>query len=563
MLDFIAVRGKIKTRTTRYSLLLKDLCVLTYSSVAIALNGNEFPKLKPSLYNCFMQRSPSLKSSSSFPQPIDRAAIALLVVLLLLIGLLLWGGDRTAPRVRDFTWDNQQIGADDTAFILQFSRPMDHASVEKNLKIEPPLPGKFSWAGRRMAYTLTLPAPYGSDYQIRLENAQDYFTQRGTQRAPIQPFQASFRTRDRAFVYIGTQGTETGRLVLENLSKQEHLILTPADLVVNQFKPYPLGDRILIAATPRAAQPQGILEQKLYRVATGIQSQPPVQLDAGAATTPAISFEAQPPGTVELVLDNTAYQNLKFDLSANGNIIVVQRVSRTDPADFGPWVLQDGQPPEALRGQPGGDFLITPDSESLAIAQGQGLAILPLQPDAQPLDFLPKYGMVLAFSRDGSLAAMVKFNTDSTRSLFLVTNQGVQKELLRITGSIFAAQFDPGKQILYGLFSKLIPGETYQEQPYLAAIDLKTNKMTPLVDLPNQRDVQFSLAPDGLAILYDQVTESTQIESTANPNPVRNQGGKAIANSKLWLLPINTESPTTILKPEPLPFTGIHPRWLP
>jgi len=507
-----------------------------------------------------MQRSPSLKSSPSFPQPLDRVAITLLVVLLVLIGLLLWGGDRTAPRVRDFTWQNKQIGADDTAFILGFSRPMDHASVEKNLKIDPPLPGKISWAGRRMAYTLMMPAAYGSEYQVRLENAQDYFIQKGTQRTPIQPFQASFRTRDRAFAYIGTQGEEAGRLVLDNLSKQEHVILTSADFVVNQFKPYPLGDRILVAATPRSAQSQGVLEQKLYRVATGIQVEsPPVQLDAQVSGNSIIAFPVVAAGTTELVLDSTAYQNLKFDLSADGKIIVVQRVSRTDPADFGPWILREGQPPEALRGQPGGDFLITPDSDSLAIAQGQGLAILPLQPDAAPLNFLPKFGMVLAFSRDGSLAAMVKFNTDQTRSLFLVTNQGVQKELVRTTGSILSAQFDPTKQILYGLLSELIPGETYQEKPYLAAIDLKTNKLTSLINLPDQRDSQFSLAPDGLAILYDQVTASAHSDSAA----IRNQAGRAIANSKLWLLPINTASPTPSLKPELLPFAGIQPRWLP
>lgn len=504
-----------------------------------------------------MQRSPSLKSSPSFPQPLDRVAITLLVVLLALIGMLLWGGDRTAPRVRDFTWQNKQIGAEDTAFILGFSRPMDQASVEKNLKIEPPLPGKVSWAGRRMAYTLTLPAAYGSQYQIQLQDAQDYFVKKGTEHASIQPFQASFRTRDRAFVYIGTQGEEAGRLVLENLSEQQHLVLTPADLVVNQFKPYPLGDRILIAATPRAAQSQGVLEQKLYRVATGIQVEsPPVQLDAQANGT-ITPFPAAATGTTELVLDSTAYQNLKFDLSADGKIIVVQRVSRTDPADFGPWVLRDGKPPEALRGQPGGDFLITPDSDSLAIAQGQGLAILPLQPDAIPLNFLPKFGMVLAFSKDGSLAAMVKFNTDRTRSLFLVTNQGVQKEILQTTGSIFAAQFDPAKQVLYTLLSELIPGETYQEKPYLGAIDLKTNKLTPLIDLPNQRDIQFSLAPDGLAILYDQVTESVPAE----PASISGQANRAISNS-IWLLPINAGS-TASLKPEPLPFAGIQPRWLP
>jgi len=106
------------------------------------------------------------------------------------------------------------------------------------------------------------------------------------------------------------------------------------------FWPYPLGDRILVAATPRAAQAQGVLEQKLYRVATGIQVEsPPAQLDAQVDGKPITAFPIAAAGTTELVLDSTAYQNLKFDLSADGKVIVVQRVSRTDPADFGPWIL--------------------------------------------------------------------------------------------------------------------------------------------------------------------------------------------------------------------------------
>ncbi len=90
--------------------------------------------------------------------------------------------------------------------------------------------------------------------------------------------------------------------------------------------------------------------------------------------------------------------------------------------------------PKRLESQPGGDFTITPDSQAVAVAQGQGAAILPLQGDAsKPLDFLPQFGLVQAFSKDGSQAAMVKFNTDYTRDLFLVTNQGVQKQLLKTT----------------------------------------------------------------------------------------------------------------------------------
>lgn len=494
-----------------------------------------------------------------FPQPLDRWAILLMVILSLVIGVLLWGGDRTAPRVREFSWQNKQIGAEDAAFILTFNRPMDQASVEANLRIEPKLDGKTSWAGRRMAYTLKNPAPYGTAFKVELQGARDRFTQ-AAQRAAIQPFNAQFRSRDRAFAYIGVSGEEAGRLILYNLSQQQKLVLTPKDLVVMEFEPYPQGDRILFAATQRTATPQGLLEQQLYTVTTGIHIDPPAQLDGKDESTYVPSKD--PAAKVELVLDSKDYQNLKFDLAANGQIIVVQRVNRKDPADFGPWLLKAGSAPQALKGEPGGDFLITPDSESLAISQGQGLAILPLQPNAKPLDFLPKFGTVLNFSRDGSLATMVKFNTDRTRSLFLVSNQGTQKELLRTTGSILNAQFDPNKQILYCLLTELITtGDIYREEPYLAAIELKSEKLIPLVMLPDQRDVQVSLAPDGLAILFDQTSEAVQ-ETETSGEKIRNNAGKIIADSRLWVLPleggINTKP-----RPEALPLPGLRPRWLP
>lgn len=507
-----------------------------------------------------LSRSNSAAPRPSFPQALDRAAIALMLLLSVLIGVLLWGGDHTAAQVRQFSWQDKQVGADDTAFILNFNRPMDQPSVEQNLKVQPPLPGKISWAGRRMAYTLTMPAPYGTQFQVQLENAKDRFAS-GASRTVVKPFSAKFQTRDRAFTYIGTQGDEEGRLVLYNLTTDQKLILSPSELVVMDYKFYPLGDRILFAASPRTNQSQGLLEQQLYTVTTGIHITPPQQLDGDpiiAAVRP-----DQPPGQIERILDNTTYQNLKFDLSADGKIIVVQRVNRQDPGDFGPWIVRQGEDPQPLKGQPGGDFLITPDSDALAIAQGQGLALLPLYPDAKPLDFLPKFGMVLNFSRDGSLAAMLKFNADRTRSLFLVTNQGVQKELLKITGSILSAQFDPTRQTLYCVLTDLVLGETYQETPYLGAIDLKTSKLTRLLSLPGERDVQVSLSPDGLAILFDQATTVVPGMQVAG-TPLRTTEGKTIADSRLWFLPVPTSAePNVKPEPESLPLAGLRPRWLP
>ncbi|HIK13838.1 MAG TPA: Ig-like domain-containing protein [Leptolyngbyaceae cyanobacterium M33_DOE_097] len=499
-------------------------------------------------------RSPA---SSNFPQPLDRVAVIWMVALSLCIGLLLVVGAQTAPRVRNFSWQTHQVGAEDTAFILTFNRPMDTASIEQNLKITPPLPtpGKVSWAGRRMAYTLSAPAPYGKEFQVTVEGGRDRF---GGDGSVMQPFVGQFRTRDRAFAYIGVKGEEAGRLILFNFKDQQKQILTPSNLTVMDFQPYPLSDRILFAAVERRPEPVGLTEQKLYSVSTGIQIEPPPSVRGAPALPPA---KQEPAGKLELVLDNTDYQNLKFDLAPNGQIVVVQRASRKNPSDFGPWVIREGKAAEPLGGDPGGDFLITPDSDALAIAQGQGLAIVPLEPDAKPLDFLPKFGVVLNFKRDGSQAAMVKFNTDRTRSLFLVTNQGTEKELLRTQGSINKAVFDPTGQYLYCLLTELkIQGELYQEDPYLAVVDLKTGKETPLVKMPNQADVQMSLSPDGLGILFDQtVSQQTVGSGAANTT----SDGRSVTDSRLWFLPVNPKQPTAKPELESLPLPGLQPRWMP
>jgi len=463
---------------------------------------------------------------------------------------------------------------------MAFSRPMDQASVEQNLQIEPPLSGKLSWAGRRMAYTLDTPAPYGQSFAVKLDKARDRFSPTDDRRTQIRPFTGKFRSRDRAFAYLGVQGEESGRLILANLTQQNQAILTPANLVVMDFKLYPNGDKILFSATERNSQSKGQLDQQLYTVTTGLLFEDaPSLTGATTGTTPGATpnrpVESPPPaGEVTLILDSKTYQNLKFDLSPNGQTIAVQRVKRDDPADYGLWIIQAGAAPQKVNAEAGGNFLIAPDSQSLAMSQGQGMAILPLATEAQTLDFLPKYGVILNFAKDGSAAAMVKFNVDPvnpTRSLFLVTNQGLEQKLLTTDGSILEATFDPALQTIYCLYTKRLAGEVYQEQPYIAAIPLpkgQPEKATEapewfdLLQLPMQRDIQISLAPDGLGILFDQIeADGSQGESHA----LRNTEGKAITASQLWLLPLlhDKNGIPTPADPQPLQLAGLRPQWLP
>ena len=512
--------------------------------------------------------------------PLDRLALIVMAVLTLALALLIFSGDHATARVRDFSWQDRRVGAEDRAFLMTFSRPMDPVSVEENLALDPPLPGKVSWAGRRMAYTLTDPLPYGQSFTLRLDQARDRFSAQGEDSGRFQAFEAGFQSRKRAFVYIGTAGDEANRLVLADLDQQERVILTPKTLSVLAFQPYTLGDRILFSAID-AAEPDGLLSQQLYTVTTGIAPRPPQDL---LGEPPPFWKRLLPevteatPGELSLVLDNRDYQNLKFDLSADGQTIVVQRVNRDDPADFGPWVIPAGKAPYPLDTDPGGDFLIAPDSQSLVLLQGEGTAILDLSPEStrgpqQPLDFLPNYGQVLDIAANGSAAAMVNFNQNDpekrfTESLFLVTSQGDEEELLRVSGSIRDAQFDPSRRFLYVLASEQVDSRRrnaldvgeYTEQPLLLAIDLEAKAMTKLATLPQQPNLHMSLAPDGRSLLLDvaHLDPETDAEEDANSDADLGPG--------LWYLPLFTaanQTAPTLDAPEQFPFQGLQATWLP
>ncbi len=476
----------------------------------------------------------TFKSST---QPIDKVAIALIIFLTVIIGLLIWGdrfySDRyifyTGPKVSHFSWNDKIIGGEDRAFILTFNRPMDRASVEQNLAITPTLTGKISWSGLKLAYTLDAPAPYGETYQVSLAGAKDGFNNR-EQSQSIQPFEAEFRTRDRAFAYVGTQGEEKGRLVLFNWTQQQKELLTPENLTVFDFQPYPQGDRLLFSAADSQLGMEGIQHLKLYTVTTGLNSQQ------------ANSSDPQ----IELILDAQKYQNNKFDLAQDGKTIVVQRINRNDYNNYGLWKITADKSPQLITEEQVGDFLITPDSQAVAAAQGEGIALLPLKTNAESLDFIPSFGQVLDFTADGTGAAMINYNTDNaklryTRSLFYVTNQGIQKELLNTDGSIQDCQFDPDATYLYCWLTELEKGEEYIEKPYLAKINLQTEAATTLVSLPKYQDSQLSVAPDGLGILYQQ---SLTLPATT---------------SNIWLLILADQQQIA----EPLPFVGLHPQWLP
>ncbi|MFK8182076.1 MAG: hypothetical protein AB8B99_01790 [Phormidesmis sp.] len=528
----------------------------------------------------------TMKARKASQQPLDSAARRMMLAMGVSIAVMLLLGSQALLQVRSFSWQGKAVSPEDVAFLLTFTRPVVPESVEKNLQIEPKLSGKFSWAGRKMAYTLSVPAAYGETYTVSLPEADSLIGEVG-----FEPFEATFRTRDRVFAYIGAEGEENGRIVLFNLTEKKKTLLTPEEQRVMDFKVYPERDRILYSAIPQNNQDNSLLAaSQLYTITTGLDENP--LPPAWKFWEPKQTIAAA--GEIETLLTSENYQNLKFDLAPNGEVIVVQRVNKENPADFGPWVLTQGEPPRKLETEPGGDFTIAPDSASLLLQQGQGTAIIALgqssnaesnssednspegnnsqQPQTteasdELLDFLPDYGQTLDIANDGSAAALVNFNQDDpdkrfTQSLFLVSNQGKETQLLQTEGSIISAQFNENNDILYCLINKLIADEEeeFLVMPYLTAINIKTGKATTLIEMPPQSDITVALSPDGLAILFDEaLANETQAIEESFEGPTH----------RLWLLPLfstleeRLAGAPTPLPPSELEIAGRNPTWLP
>jgi hypothetical protein len=276
--------------------------------------------------------------------PLDRVALVLMAGLLVLAALLVLLGDHAGARVQQFSWQERSVGAENVAFTLTFTRPMDPDSVEANLQITPDLPGRVSWAGRRLAYTLDAPIPYGESYAVTVPEARDRFSDADDE-MQFEPFEGTFQSRDRAIAYIGSEGEAAGRLMLSNFSQETGATaLTPPDWQVLDFEPYPLGDRILVSAIPVADTEPATTPPAaaLYAVATGLAPLPPEDTVDSDRT---VSFAPGERGAVTPILGSNGYQNLAFDLSPDGQTIVVQRVNQANPADFGPWVITEDSAP--------------------------------------------------------------------------------------------------------------------------------------------------------------------------------------------------------------------------
>ncbi len=96
---------------------------------------------------------------------------------LVVLGLVLYNAtlvDRRPPSVTGVSL-SATVGGDDrlaqtvTAIDIAFSEPVDRASAEARIQIEPAIPGAFTWDGARAIFTPSEPLPLDVAFEVRVE----------------------------------------------------------------------------------------------------------------------------------------------------------------------------------------------------------------------------------------------------------------------------------------------------------------------------------------------------------------------------------------------------------
>jgi Bacterial Ig-like domain len=410
----------------------------------------------------------------------------------LALGTMLLLGDQTKPQVRDSNLIDQKLRPEKAHMLFTFSRPMDRSSIEKGFTINPPVIGKFSWSGKRFAFTPTSPLVYGQKYDLRV-------TGKDQTGKVMVPFKSTITTPARKFFYIGTEGPEKDHLFAVDFESKQQQQLTPNNQIVLKFSPHPNDNKVYYFAF-RPEDKTGLLEQdyqSLYEV----------------------NFAQSDKPSSQSIADFKQWSNIDFTLSPDGNNLLIQRLKKSSTPEFGLWLLNtskssaDWQP--FYYSQLSGDIFFTPDGGALAGIDSGGLVIAPLSTEQQTKpqpEFITGYTQFFDFSVDGQSALVSRYDAAFRSELVILRTNGQLQKLITTEATLSRAQFDPLGQYVYVILL-FEPKQVEDREHYrLVRFDLKTGKQNELWNQMDKNLITFDLSPDGKYILAER-TKSVPLKS--------------------------------------------------
>lgn len=140
----------------------------------------------------------------------DRLVLAAVVGLALAIAGLSVALARLGPSVDSIqtatTFDGTLV---DTQIGVTFTEPMRLRSAESSFHLRPATPGSFNWSGNEMLFIPNKPLQYGRAYTVTIDSGAADTSGRQLGHSVV----SHFTTQNQHLLYLGTTGSERGRIV--------------------------------------------------------------------------------------------------------------------------------------------------------------------------------------------------------------------------------------------------------------------------------------------------------------------------------------------------------------
>jgi dipeptidyl aminopeptidase/acylaminoacyl peptidase len=151
----------------------------------------------------------------------DRLILAVVLGLGLTIALLSIASARFGPSVGSLTTAQTLGGTSvNTQIALTFSDRMNMHSVERYFRLTPHVAGSFNWSGNELLFSPRHPLQYGTRYAVTVAaSARDT-----SGRHLFRAYHGGFTTQPEQLLYLGTSGSDSGRLVLATANGHRRIV---------------------------------------------------------------------------------------------------------------------------------------------------------------------------------------------------------------------------------------------------------------------------------------------------------------------------------------------------
>ena len=161
---------------------------------------------------------------------LDRIVTAAVLSLGLAVSIVSVASARLGASIDSVTTGGSMDGVSvNTRIAVTFTEPMDARSVRRHLHIAPPVPGDILWSGNELFFTPRQPLAYNTTYTMRIDAAA-----RSVSGKPLaRGLTYTFRTQSPHLLYLGTTGSDRGRLVLAATTGKREVVGSDDGLITD------------------------------------------------------------------------------------------------------------------------------------------------------------------------------------------------------------------------------------------------------------------------------------------------------------------------------------------